>query len=186
MEAGQIIIINGTSSSGKTSILHAFQNTQAEVYLECGIDTFIWMMPERYRERPLWEDVLGQANKAGYAGHQLVKGMHQAIRSLSLAGINVIADHIMIEFEWARECARLLADLPAYIVGVHCPLDIVEAREASRKNRTLGQARLQNPIIHKFTQYDVVVETSRFDPEECTQQIQLCMMKPPVGLRKML
>jgi chloramphenicol 3-O-phosphotransferase len=50
MEAGKIILINGASSSGKTRILRAIQNSVGEVYLECGIDKFIWMHPERYLE----------------------------------------------------------------------------------------------------------------------------------------
>ena len=38
------------------------------------------------------------------------------------------------------EGARLFAPLPAYFVGVHCPLEVLIQREADRKDRTLGQA----------------------------------------------
>jgi chloramphenicol 3-O-phosphotransferase len=72
MGNGTIILINGTSSSGKTSIVHALQELLAEPYLEAGIDKFIFMLPERYLERPLWDDVLGLADRAGAAGHTLV------------------------------------------------------------------------------------------------------------------
>jgi len=53
MTYGKIVIINGTSSSGKTSIVHALQNILLEPYLEAGIDKLIWMLPERYLDRPL-------------------------------------------------------------------------------------------------------------------------------------
>ncbi len=79
---GKIIILNGTSSSGKTCIVRVLQNILDEPYLEAGIDKFIWMMPPRYLERPLWDDVLGLADHAGAAGHTLVAGMHQAIEVL--------------------------------------------------------------------------------------------------------
>jgi chloramphenicol 3-O phosphotransferase len=186
MKTGKIILINGTSSSGKTSIVHSLQNLLEEAYLEAGIDKFIFMLPERYLERPLWDDVLGLASRAGAAGHALVKGMHQAIRALSLAGVNVIADHVLVEPAWAQECASLFADLPAYLIGVQCPLEVLEARERSRKNRTLGQARLQFAVIHKFACYDLMVDTSVLSPMECARQIQERLSASPQAFKKMI
>lgn len=186
MSAGKIILINGTSSSGKSTILHAIQNSVEDVYLECGIDKFIFMMPERYLERPLWDDVLGLASKAGATGHQLIRGMHQTIKALSLAGCNVLADHVLVEPEWARECATLFSSLPAYLVGVNCPIEILEERERNRKNRTLGQAALQIPLIHKYLSYDVEVDSHQQSVEECVKSILSCLAQPPTGLRKML
>jgi chloramphenicol 3-O phosphotransferase len=185
MKTGKIILINGTSSSGKTSIVHALQNLLEEAYLEAGIDKFIFMLPERYLERPLWDDVLGLASRAGVAGHDLVKGMHQAIRALSLAGVNVIADHVLVEPAWAQECASLFADLPAYLIGVQCPLEVLEARERSRKNRTLGQARLQFAVIHKAACYDLMVDTSVLSPMDCARQIQDRLSASPQAFKKM-
>jgi chloramphenicol 3-O phosphotransferase len=185
MNNGKIIIINGTSSSGKTSLIHCLQNLLEEPYLEAGIDKFIFMLPERYLERPLWDDVLGLASRAGAAGHVLVKGMHQAIRALSLAGVNVIADHVLVEAAWAEECAMLFADLPAYLIGVQCPLEVLEARERSRKNRTLGQARLQFAIIHKYACYDLEVDTSVLSPLECARQIQSRLSVAPQAFKKL-
>ena len=186
MKPGKIIFINGTSSSGKTSIVHAFQNSIPEMYIECGIDKFIWMMPGRYLERPLWDDVLGLANKAGKTGHQLVRGMHKAIQTLSQAGINVVADHVFVERQWAKECAMIFASLPAYLIGINCPLQKVEERERNRKNRTLGQAGLQMSLIHKYTKYDLEVDTSLHSPQECADQIVARLTKPPEGFQMML
>jgi len=186
MEPGKIIMINGTSSSGKTSLVHALQDLLEAPYIEAGIDKFIFMLPERYLDRPLWDDVLGLATKAGQTGHTLIAGMHQAIRALSLAGVNVIADHVLVEPDWARQCARLFADLPAYLVGVQCPLEVLEARERSRKNRTLGQARAQFEIIHKYALYDVEVDTSILSPQECACKICSRMSEPPAAFRQMV
>jgi chloramphenicol 3-O-phosphotransferase len=38
MESGKIIMINGTSSSGKTSIVHALQELLEAPLIEAGID----------------------------------------------------------------------------------------------------------------------------------------------------
>jgi len=185
MEYGRIIIINGTSSSGKTSIVRALQDLLEEPCLEAGIDKFIWMLPKRYLDRPLWDDVLGRADKAGTAGQSLVRGMHRAILALSQSGCNVIADHVLVEPAWAEDCARLFADLPAYLVGIQCPLEVLEQREGSRRNRTIGQARLQFPIIHRSAVYDLEVDTSLLSPEECASRIRDRLGKPPQALRRM-
>lgn len=79
MKKGTVIFLNGTSSSGITSILKALQNILEEPYLDAGIDKFIWMLPERYLERPLWDDVLGKANHGGETGFLLVRGMHKSM-----------------------------------------------------------------------------------------------------------
>ncbi|MDT8307269.1 MAG: hypothetical protein RRC07_15155 [Anaerolineae bacterium] len=41
MDNGTIILINGTSSSGKTAIVKAVQNVMAAPYLEARLDRFI-------------------------------------------------------------------------------------------------------------------------------------------------
>jgi chloramphenicol 3-O phosphotransferase len=188
MERGKIILINGTSSSGKTSIVRALQDRLTEPYLEAGLDKFIWMLPRRYLDRPLWDDVLGLAVTAGAAGHQLVAGMHRTILALSETGINVIADHVLVEPAWLAECAQLFSDPPALLVGVRCPLAVLEERERSRKNRTLGQARAQFEAVHAHGLYDVEVDTSISTPAECAAQIEgwLARGGTPTALPRLL
>jgi chloramphenicol 3-O phosphotransferase len=112
------------------------------------------------------------ADHAGASGHTLVAGMHQAIESLSRTGNNVIADHVLVEPAWLSDITSRLYKLPAYIIGVLCPLEVLENREKQRKNRTLGQARLQFDLVHAHRIYDLEVDTSRFTPEECAAQIK--------------
>jgi chloramphenicol 3-O phosphotransferase len=172
MSSGYIFILNGTSSSGKTSIVNALHNILEEPYLEAGIDKFIWMLPARYLNQPLWDEVLGQAVKAGPVGYTLISGMHQAIAALSRTGNNVIADHVLVEPQWLAECVSLFKDLPAFFIGIRCPLDVLEQREKGRKNRTFGRARAQFDIIHAHGIYDLEVDTFVSSPHECAVQIK--------------
>ncbi len=171
MRFGTIIVINGASSSGKSSLLKMLQTGLEEPYLNCGIDKFIWMMPSRYLDRPLWDEVLGLATEAGPAGHRLFTGMHEAIAALSRMGNNLLVDHVLVERSWARQCARLFAELPAYLVGLRCPLSVLEEREKARKDRTLGQARAQYEIVHSHVIYDLELDTSLLTVEECAQKV---------------
>lgn len=187
MPLGTIIILNGTSSSGKTCLLEALQNLLPEPYLNAGLDKFIWMMPERYLDRPLWDDVLGLANQAGQSGHTLAAGMHRAIAVLARSGSNVLADHVLVEPAWLRDCAELFSELPAYFIGVRCPLEVLEQREKARRNRTLGQARLQYPLVHAHGLYDLEVDTSLLSPQECALAVQARLLdgRPPQAFRQL-
>lgn len=181
MTAGTLIMLNGASSSGKTSLLEALQDILDEPFLNAGLDTFLFLLPDRWLERPLWDDVLGLADHAGRQGHTLVAGMHQAILALMEAGNNVLADHVLVEPIWLRQCARLFAGKRAYLVGVNCALDVLEQRERGRKNRTLGQTRLQFDLVHAHAVYDLEVETDRATPRECALQVQAMLRRgqPP-------
>ena len=187
MSYGKVIILNGASSSGKTSILAKLQGSFEEPYLNAGIDKFIWMLPKRYLDRPLWDDVLGLATEPGAMGNRLFSSMHKVIQLLSLEGLNVIADHVRVEPAWVKECAQLLAPLPAYFVGVHCPLEVLIQREADRKDRTLGQAEAQYPLVHKDLIYDLVVDTSLMGIEDCAFEIKryINLGEPPNAFRQL-
>jgi chloramphenicol 3-O phosphotransferase len=78
---------------------------------------------------------------------------------------------VLVEPDWLRQCAELLADLPAYLIAVDCPLEVLEERERSRKDRTLGQAKAQYPIVHAGGIYDLRVDTSIDDPQECARKV---------------
>jgi len=169
---GTIIFLNGTTSAGKSSILRILQQTLAAPYLDAGIDKFIFMLPPHYLDFPLWNDVLGHASYAGEMGHRLFSGMHHAIAALARAGNNIVADHVLVEPAWVRECAELFADFPAYLIGIRCPLDVTEAREKLRGDRTLGQARKQYPLVHQHGLYDFEVDTFQHTSAECAAQIQ--------------
>lgn len=186
MKAGNIIIINGASSSGKTSMVKAVQEIMEDPYLDAGLDRFLWMMPSRYLDRPLWDDVLGLADRAGESGRWLASGMHHAIATLSRRGINVVADHVLVEPAWTQECAALYNGLPAWLVGVRCPLEVLEEREKQRRNRTLGQARLQHELVHAHGVYDLEVDTSLLSAEECAEKIRqrLASGLPPAALKQ--
>lgn len=171
MTSGTIIFLNGTSSSGKTTILKNLQQKLDLPFLELGLDKFIWMLPRRYFNQPLWDDVLGKANAAGQLGHQLVFAMHRSIHAAAKTGLNILADHVFVEPDWVRDCAVLFHNFNAYLVGVRCDLSILEEREKSRKDRTLGQARLQYEKVHAHGIYDFEVDSGKHSAEENARQI---------------
>ena len=180
-----IIFINGTSSSGKTSLVKALQKHLPEPFLDMGIDRFIWMLPARYLDRPLWDDVLGKAVHSGPLGLTLFSGMHHAIAAAASRGLNILADHVFVEKVWVDECASLFAEMNAYLIGLHCPLEVLEQREKDRKDRTLGQAREQFNVIHKYVTYDLELDTSELSTDECVTQVIERLKTPPVAFKQL-
>jgi chloramphenicol 3-O phosphotransferase len=181
MPQGKIILLNGASSSGKTSIVQALQSTLNEPYLEAGIDKFLFMLPHDYLMTPhLWHQVIGYergANdellpKAGSHGHQLMQGMHRAIAALAMTGNNVVADHVLLDALWLSDCLTAFEGLEVLFVGIICPIEVLEAREKDRRDRTLGQARGQAGIIHQNCIYDLEVDTCQLSAEACAEQIK--------------
>lgn len=187
MQPGTIIFLNGTSSAGKSSILACLQHTLDQPYLEAGMDKFIFMLPGRYLERPLWDAVLGDAATAGEHGHMLFAGMHHAIAGLARCGNNVLADHVLVEPRWVVECAALFADMPAYLIGVRCPLGVIEQRERDRADRTLGQAAKQIDRAHAHGVYDFEVDSARNSPAACAALIKAFVESgtPPTAFKRL-
>jgi chloramphenicol 3-O phosphotransferase len=80
----------------------------------------------------------------------------------------------------------VLAPLPAYLVGVHCALETLEAREAARGDRLPGLARYLHRRPHEHVPfYDVEVDTGVSGPEACAEAIRACLAegRPPRAFR---
>jgi chloramphenicol 3-O phosphotransferase len=180
--AGRVILINGTSSSGKTTLVRALQAALPDPWLEIGIDRFVFALPKRYLDQPLWSEVFRYVRpdgatdgpfriETGALGRRLVSGMHRTVAALADSGLDVIVDHVLLESEWLDECRRLWASFDVLFVGVRCPLEVVVERERSRRDRTIGQAAAQFEVVHRAGGYDLEVDTSRLGPEEAAARV---------------
>jgi len=182
MTHGKIVLLNGATSAGKTSIVHELQSVLDEAYLEAGIDKFLFMLPNDYLMMPhLWHQVIGYEKgengellpMVGDHGHQLMRGMHRSIAALAQTGNNVVADHVMLDRLWLTDCLDVFEGFDVLFVGIVCPLEVLEAREKDRGDRTLGQAKGQARIIHQNCIYDLEVDTSKLTAAECAGRIKV-------------
>jgi chloramphenicol 3-O phosphotransferase len=190
MNTGNIIILNGTSSSGKSTLAAALQASIDGPSLNAGIDRFIFMLPHRYLNAPLWYEVYeyswpengGLIIKGGPMGRRLMMAMNHALVAMAHDGFALVVDHVFIEREWLRDCVETLAGLDVLFVGVRCPLEVLEQRERERQDRTLGHARAQFDVVHARMIYDVEVDTSVSSPDENAQLIlQRRALGPPTA-----
>lgn len=173
-----IILLNGTSSAGKTSLAKALQRSWPGPLLAVGIDTVVFALPGRWLNPPGWHEVFvytGSGDEltitAGPLGDRLIAGLHRSVAALAGQGFDVVVDHVLLSPDWVLDAADALAGLPVLSVGVRCPLAEVIRREAARGDRTLGQARAQFESVHAYASYDLEIDTSQADPSECASQV---------------
>ncbi|ATB34350.1 chloramphenicol phosphotransferase CPT family protein [Melittangium boletus] len=184
--SGNVIVLNGPSVAGKTSIQKKLQEAFEEPYMAMGIDSIlVAMLPTRYfmgtppdREQLLHAESSVDESGAplftlrfGPKGRRVVAGMHRAIAAFAEQGNNVIVDYILYERDWLPDLANALRSVNAYFVGVRIPLEILEERERQRATSPRGHARSHYTTVHAHGVYDLEVDTSRASPEECAAQI---------------
>jgi chloramphenicol 3-O phosphotransferase len=175
MSAGYIIFLNGTSSSGKTTIAKALQEELAEPYMHVSIDSLFCWYPERVWNPTSREEILVTVQLVPC----VVSGFHRMVATLAKAGINVIVDHLLEEDGWLAECVEQWAGLDVLFVGVKCPLQVVEQRETERDDRKPGTARYQYDRVHAHNLYDIEVDTSILGVEECATRIMALIDDKP-------
>lgn len=180
MRPGQIVILNGTPRSGKSSIATAIQDSHDGVWMNLGVDRFKAMTPARYQpgiglrpggERPDLEPLVVT----------LYAAMYESIAAHSRLGVNVVVD-VGQHDSYSRPlgilpaCAARLAGLPAWLVGVRCPVEVL----LERRQQTWGTdpATDREPVerwieaVHTPGIYDLEVDTSAHSPAECAAVIR--------------
>jgi chloramphenicol 3-O phosphotransferase len=173
---GRVVLLHGTSSSGKTTVARAVQRLADEPWVRLGIDAFWGAIDERWMERgPRAVEGCAWMEDAkivpGPVGQRLAAGMRAALAAFARAGNDLIVDDVFVDPAWFDGWQNELAGIEWLLVGVLAPLDVLEEREQARGNRILGEARAQVDVIHRGIEYDLTVDTSVQSPEECAGAI---------------
>lgn len=187
---GRILLLNGVPRSGKSSIAVAVQDSFDGVWMNVGLDHFKAMTPRRYQpgiglrpggERPDLEPLVAL----------LYRGLYEAIASHSRLGVNVVADVGHHDDHSARldilpTCANLLRGLPAWFIGVRCPIDVVMQRRIETWGQSYAEDGSEPEPVRRFQRavhlpgvYDLEVDTSELDPSACARVIRRHMEAGP-------
>jgi chloramphenicol 3-O phosphotransferase len=152
---GNIILVNGASSSGKSTLSSALQAKLEQPFWHYSIDHLVAanILPHaRIKSKEfLWSDMRPQ----------FFAGFHHSLPALAKAGNNLIVEHIVETKEWMRLLLELLAPFDVFFIGVHCPLLELERREIERGNRRIGEARQDFETVHTFGFYDLEIDATK-------------------------
>ena len=152
-ESGKIILINGASSSGKTTLSRALQQALEEPFLHFSIDHLreAGVLPT---ERILAGDFSWPSLRPAF-----FDGFHRCLPVLAEAGNNLIVEHIIETEAWMSCLVTFLATFDVFFVGLHCPLPELERREMDRGDRRIGEARQDFHSVHDPAAYDLELES---------------------------
>ncbi|MDQ5940377.1 MAG: chloramphenicol phosphotransferase [Candidatus Dependentiae bacterium] len=187
-----VIFLNGTSSSGKSSIAAALQGLYQTPLLHTGIDSLYDMLPKqavgtesmaRYGYYYVMRNGLLDHIEVGESAQKLLKCVVPLTRVLLDHGNDLVIDEILFSGEgrvFLHEYADIFASARAYFIKIECPLAVLEAREAQRPDRHRGVAREQFLRVHNHGyRYDLTVNTSISDAQACAQQIMEYIQREP-------
>lgn len=186
-----IILLNGASSSGKSSIVKELQILFDDLFLGMSIDKFMSMVPSDYQGLGIkasqmwsWEktsDNQGELMtlKMSARGKSYILGMYECIEIMTKRSFNVIVDDVCLDADLLKIIATKLYPLKIYFVGVTCQIHVLEERERLRGNRVINTARDQHDKVHRFYEYDVMVDTSKTSTRDCALQIKAFIEKNP-------
>jgi len=181
MTAGSVIVLNGPSSVGKSTLARALQQQFAaagECWFILALDDFIGKLPADWvavgdhrgshaRDGLVFEVVDGEFElRTGPIGRRMLAAWRGTVAAVAHAGLDVIVDEVVLsEVDW-QGWQTELAGLDAHWVRVHARLDQLEERERSRPDfRVLGQARAQHDAVHRHPTYDAQVDTGALNPD---------------------
>ncbi|HQF34035.1 MAG TPA: AAA family ATPase [Petrotogaceae bacterium] len=160
MHRGRIIFLNGTSSSGKSTLAKNIQKISKEKFFHVQIDTFCDMLHQKFFDSDFSE-----------TENSVASLMHKFVVFLSDEGQNVIVDTVIENHHenWLRECVTLMEFSEVIFVKVSCPPEELEKRELERGDRTIGQAIGQYKNMYFNDIYDFEINTFENTPDECAK-----------------
>lgn len=204
MPEGKLILLNGGSSAGKTSLALAFQDLAAECWMHIGIDLFWFALPPEQldlaRVRPeyyTWDSAVEADGLEWFTVHPgpiLDLAMHsryRAIRAYLDNGMNVIADDVIWTREWLVDALRVFEGCRVWMVGVHVSDEEGARRELERGDRHPGWNRGSARAAHADAEYDFELDTTATPVHELASRIvgragraEHCTRRGGIGVEK--
>ena len=174
---GQVIVLNGASSAGKTTLAKAIQKYAGDIWLHVAMDSFVAMLPDGREFDRDWFP-LDEITRDGHTlpriangprGDALLARMRELVERLAESGFNAVVDEVA-DAPVIADYRRRLG--PAcLIVKVDAPLSELERRERERADRLIGLAREQSARVHTGIVYDLEVDTGKDTPDALARRV---------------
>jgi len=166
----QIILLNGPSSSGKSTLAKVLRQLISEKrhqqYGIVSIDDFL----EMSADEPIYEDdVFAISSKMCEKTLELLK-----------TSDGVIIDHVITSERIFSQLKESLSQYKLYMIKVFCPIEILREREKRRGNRCPGSAEASLQYLFPKDDYDLAVDTNSMTTAECagkTYRTVFCDLK---------
>jgi chloramphenicol 3-O phosphotransferase len=168
-----VIVLNGGSSSGKTSIARGLQELLPSPWLRLGIDDLIRAMPDTAPDAVVGLDFAADGSiTVGDEFRRAERSWYEGLAAIARDGTGLVVDEVFLGGAASQErLAAALAGLRVFWVGVRCDASVASEREAARGDRFEGMARAQAEAVHEGVVYDLEVDTAAATSMECARAI---------------
>jgi len=185
-EQSRVVVLNGASSAGKTTLATAFRDQRATVgdfWLLIGIDDFIAKLPPKWHGAGSQQGAFaidgirfektadGTMVRVGRVGRELLRAYQAGVAGAARVGLNVIVDDVVIDKTSWDDWTVALAGLDVVWVGVRCSGRVAEERNRLRGDRFEGLARTQTVTAHRYARYDFEIDTTTRSPVEALSEL---------------
>lgn len=165
MRKGKIILLNGVSSSGKSTLAKELVKQMGD-FFHLSVDDYDGFI-EKAEDREQGH-LIPVPTESFY---------HRTVAMFSDFGQNAVADQILHDSATAEDCLEVLKDYPVFFVGVHCPLPVLEQREKDRGDRPAGLSKRQLTGTHRLQHlYHLEVDTQSSSIPECAAKIRNALL----------
>jgi chloramphenicol 3-O phosphotransferase len=176
MTLPDLILLNGSSSAGKSSICEALQETLPEGYLHFSVDDVFGWMPLRWHAADAGFRLVPQPNGetpivTGPEGRKIMRAWRRMVRAALDQGLKALVDDVFTEPDSRADWVEVLAGRDAVLVGVRCDLAELQRRELARGDRGVGQVLWQHERVHALGPYDLEIDTTAIGPQACAAAI---------------
>ncbi|HEU4522206.1 MAG TPA: AAA family ATPase [Thermoanaerobaculia bacterium] len=161
-----VVVLNGTSSSGKTTLARAFQTIAPRLFLNFSIDSILMALPPDAVSR-----VSTGADISDLRLPDLVRAFYACVKTLLDGGHDLVIDHAVTARYHAELLVAATAGHDVLLVGIDCPPEVLSQREKERGDRRPGMAVQQSEHIHAWLEYDLRVDSSTERPEDAAARI---------------
>ncbi|QRP44296.1 chloramphenicol phosphotransferase CPT family protein [Amycolatopsis sp. FDAARGOS 1241] len=160
---GRVILLNGPSSSGKTSIGQAMLPLLPDPWFLVPVDAISGMRSTRHTR--FLEDA-----ETREMLRRTRRGYHRVIAALTSAGNDVIMDYPLSEPWRLDDLLDVLDGYDVTLIDVRCSGEELTRRERSRGDRPHGLAASQTRV-YAHGDNDLVVDTTRRGAADCAREI---------------
>jgi len=155
---GIIVVLNGPSSAGKTTLARAVRDLRGPNAAALSIDQlYPSIAPAQSVDWPLFR--------------ALTEATFAAATAFARASLDVIVDTVFERSECLETARRMLAGHTYYLVAVTCPPEVLEQREMARGDRRRGLARGQHQRVLHGATYDLHIDTHLMSLKTCVDLI---------------
>lgn len=154
-----IILLNGPSSSGKSSIAKQLK-IRLEKERECciiALDNYLSMS----LDEPIWEDDIFEFTP------KFCEDIKKALKRKSF----VIIDHVITSKRIFDMILQSFGNTENLKVLVNCDLEILKKREKERGNRCIGSAEASLEYLYPKDNYDLIVDSGLKTTEQIVDEI---------------